>query len=131
LQQHFSILLNYLEREQGISVRSAEMALDPASLIAGMAVEEVLANLYRKQVSLAIAQVEAEKAAARTSRSAAAIATGFVPTRFLKDYLRHHWIRSLKDSDALKTPKAEGIMKNIGADLFKLVSAVESHLAVA
>ena len=98
-------------------------------LIAEMAVEEVLANIYRKQVSFAIAEVEVEKAAARTRRSAAAIATGFVPMQFLKNYLRHHWIKSLKDSDALKTPKAERILKNMETDLLKLVTAMETHLA--
>jgi hypothetical protein len=131
LEKHFSTLLAYLEREHGILNRSADPNRTPASLIAEMAVEEVLANLFRMQVSIAIAEVEFERAKAKRKPGGtpAAISTGFLPMSFLKNYLRHHWIRGLKGTSALTTAKAQQILKEMEPDVLKLVGDVESQMA--
>jgi hypothetical protein len=128
LERHFSTLLNHLERQHGIIVRYSVQDRTPALLIAEMAIEEVIAYVFDSQVSNAMAAVEASRAVKATGKPGVALAHGFEPTGFLKNYLRYHWISGPKVEAAFKTQEVTQILKSIEPDLLKLVRAVESNL---
>jgi len=128
LERHFATLLNHLEREHGIIVRYTIQDRTPASLIAELAVEEVIAYVFDASVSVAMAGVEAATTAKATGKPAIKLARGFEPRQFVKDYLRYHWISDPRVEAAFKTQGVIQVLKSMEPDLLRLVGAVESNL---
>jgi hypothetical protein len=123
MERHFATLATFLEREA--NVRFDE---NPAASIASLLLEEVLSFVFGVRVGEAMALAEARRTARRTGRPAVSVAVGFVPTEFLKAYIRRHWLRDPALQTALKTTGATAIISNMSGDLQALVSAMEAHV---
>jgi hypothetical protein len=121
--RHLATLAAFLEREANVHFDA-----NLAASIAGLLLEEVLSFVFGVRVGEAMALAEARRTARRTGRPAIGVAWGFVPTEFLKAYIRRHWWPDPALQTALQTTGATAIISNMSGDLQALVSAMEAHV---
>jgi len=120
MERHFSTFVDFLNRQPHRS-QGNQLKPETASLWADHLVDEIMSYVLQTRVTLAVAEVEAQK-------KGIGIATGFVPVQFLRDYFRKYWLKDPKDLAVLKTKGAEQIFTNMKKDLEKLVNVIEAHV---
>jgi len=120
MEKHFLTFVDFLNRQPHRS-QGNPLGQETASMWADHLVDEIMSYVFQSRVTLAIAEVEAQK-------MGIGIATGFVPFQFLRDYFRKYWLKEPKDLAVLKTKGAEQIFSNMKNDLEKLVNVMETHV---
>jgi hypothetical protein len=123
MEGHFARLIAVLAKQA-----NARLPEDTAAVIAGLLLEEVLAFVFTARVGEARAAADAAKMAKTTGGPGVGISVGFVPTAFLKSYIRRHWLRSPALRTALETTEAQHAIAVMSDDLRALVSAMETQV---
>jgi len=86
----------------------------------------VLAYVFTARVGEAIAVADAEKMKKKTGGPGVGVSVGFVPTEFLKDYTRRHWLRAPALRKALESAEAGRAIGDMSDDLRAIVGAMEA-----
>ena len=121
MESHFAKLIAVLEKQANVRFEG-----NMASFIADKLLEEVLAYVFTARVGEAMAEADARKMAKKTRGPGAGISVGFVPTTFLRNYIRRHWLRDLALRTALETAQAGRVISDMSDDLRAIVSAMET-----
>ncbi len=123
LEAHFTRLAKFLERDAG-----ARFVDNMGSLIAGLAIEEVMAYVFSHRMEWAIAELDAKRMASKTKGVGVGITEMFMPTKFVNAYIRHHWFEDPGLQKSLQTPDAQRIINDMAPDLQSLTTAMETQI---
>jgi hypothetical protein len=121
MEGHFARLIAVLEKQA-----SVRFERNMASFIADKLLEEVLAYVFTARVGEAMAEADARKMAKKTRGPGVGVSVGFMPTAFLKDYIRGHWLSDPALRSALETAEVGRVIGDMSDDLRAIVSAMEA-----
>lgn len=122
MEGHFARFVAVLEKQANVRLEGM------AAVIANLLLEEVLAFIFTQRVGEAMAEADARKMAKKTRGPGVGVSVGFVPTEFLKAYIRRHWFRDPALKSALGSPGAQRVIVGMSDDLRAIVSAMETQV---